>query len=225
MSDPSDRPVRGILRWLMHVQRVWKSYFEFLGCIYIYIFINIERDRYICWISEFDACSVPIRNSTLLNCIAWSIQGYIDYSKETWKILRSAVSILIYLPELCTFSGVRDVWKKSFIPIIIGCFDLNHPVWACLWISQDYIGCDRQTWTSCVYFRLGGVANMYLNCFHIRSSPSLRWVSNMETCDTVRRIIFDMLQVLRKLRRWIGGATDHWHFCLLSCMSSAIHMR
>ena len=98
------------------------------------MYINIERDRYIyiCWILEFDACSVPIRNSTLLNCIAWSIQGYINYSKETWKILRSAVSILIYLPELCTFAGVRDVWKKSFIPIIIGCFDLNHPVWACL---------------------------------------------------------------------------------------------
>ena len=39
MSDPLDRPVRGILRWLMHVQRVWKAYFDFLGCIYI------ERER------------------------------------------------------------------------------------------------------------------------------------------------------------------------------------
>lgn len=55
---------------------------------------------YICWILEFDAFSVPIRNSAP----RVPFKGT-NYSNETWEILRSAVSVLIYLLELCTLAG------------------------------------------------------------------------------------------------------------------------
>lgn len=88
--------------------------------------------------------------------------------------MQSAVSLLIYTGTLHTSRGQGCLEKIVYIPIIIGFFNLNHPVWACLWISQDSIGCDRQTWTSCVYFRLGG------SCQHVSALLSHPFVPFLE---------------------------------------------